>query len=342
MADRSDALTEAVQSARAAGQRVSILGSGSKGFLTSTDADTGSRILSTSEHEGIEDYRPDELVVTVRTGTALRTLRQSLAREGQMLAFEPPEYRGLGTVGGAVAAGLAGPGRPWRGAVRDAVLGITLINGLGERLTFGGQVMKNVAGFDVSRLQAGAFGIFGVLLRVSLRVIPLPQAERTCVLELDRAAGHAWMVRMAALPLPITAACWLDGRLHVRLSGAEAAVQRAAGHIGGDTSADTGFWAALRDQSLPFFREGDLACRYVAPATPLAKADALIDWNGAWRWARAEGPDGFRPFGSGFARHRCRDAGGNAVLAKYQQRLKLAFDPDNLFNAELTNADVAA
>jgi len=342
--DRSDILVEAVRSARAAGQRVQILGSGSKGFLASADPDPGSRILSTGEHEGIEDYRPDELVVTVRSGTPLKTLRQTLARQGQMLGFEPPEYQGLGTIGGAVASGLSGPGRPWRGAVRDAVLGVTLVNGLGERVAFGGQVMKNVAGFDVARLQTGAFGMFGVLLGISLRVIPLPPAERTCVLELDQAGAHAWMVRMAALPLPVTASCWFEGRLHVRLSGAEAAVRRAAGLVGGEAS-DPAFWTALRDQTLPWFREDGLACRYVPSAMPVMAADELIDWNGAWRWARlkGEGPaDGFRPFGPGFARFRCRDAGGNRVLAGFQQRLKRAFDPDGLFNPELTDADIAA
>ncbi len=345
MTDRSDALTEAVQNARTAGQRVLIMGSGSKRFLTRADTDPGDRILSTEEHTGIEDYRKDELVVTVRSGTPLRTLRQVLGREGQMLAFEPPEFQGLGTVGGAVAAGLPGPGRPWRGSVRDSVLGVEMINGYGERLVFGGQVMKNVAGFDVSRLQSGAFGIFGVLLRVSLKVIPVPQTERSCVLALDREAAHQWMIRMSALPVPITAACWLDGQLHVRLSGAEPAVVRAARHVGGEQSADDGFWTALRDQTLPFFRSIGVACRYVPPAAALLDTDELIDWNGARRWTQRspdQVPAGYRRFGPGYARDRCRDAGGNRAVAEYQHRLKQAFDPDSLFNAELTDADVAA
>lgn len=345
MTDRRDVLTAAVRSARADRQRVLILGSGSKRFLTCSDADPASRLLSTEEHTGIVDYRPNELVVTARSGTPLKTLRQVLAREGQMLAFEPPEFQGLGTIGGAVAAGLAGPGRPWRGSVRDAVLGVEMINGLGEHLVFGGQVMKNVAGFDVARLQAGAFGTLGLLLEISLKVVPLPQAERTCVLALDRLAAHEWMIRMSALPMPITGACWLDGQLHVRLSGAEPAVMEAARLVGGERAGGDGVWSALRDHTLPFFRAGGTACRHVAPAAALTEADQLIDWNGARRWTRLDGDLSaafFQPFADGFARYRCRDAGGNRLIAGYQGRLKQAFDPDNLFNTELTDADVTA
>ena len=174
--DLSEAFLQAVANARADGQRLSIVGSGSKSALTGDANSAEARLLSTVEHRGIVDYRPDELVVTVRTGTPLRELNQTLAREGQMLGCEPPEFRGLGTVGGVVAAGLAGPGRVWRGGVRDTVLGVEMINGQAERLRFGGQVMKNVAGFDISRLQAGAFGMLGLLLEVSLKVLPQPQA----------------------------------------------------------------------------------------------------------------------------------------------------------------------
>lgn len=344
MSDRSDILLEAIRRARADGQRMLISGSGSKRFLTRGAVEADGRMLSTEEHSGIEDYRADELVVTVRSGTPLNELRQTLAREGQMLAFEPPEFHGLGTIGGAVAAGLSGPGRPWRGAVRDSVLGVEMINGLGERLRFGGQVMKNVAGFDVSRLQAGAFGMFGVLLSVSLKVMPIPHAEQTCVLALDRKEAHARMILLGGQPLPVTGAAWWDGQLLVRLSGAESAVMNAARHLGGERSGDGSAWAALRDQTLPVFRDG-AACRQAPPAAPVAEHDRLIEWNGARRWARLEaaGPQSdYRPFGAGYARFRCRDAGGDRVLASYQQRLKQAFDPDNLFNGELTDADVAA
>jgi glycolate oxidase FAD binding subunit len=341
LSDQGDRLVDAVLSARSEGRSVDIIGSGSKEFLVRTpEREPAGRLLSTSEHTGIIDYRPDELVVTARTGTRLKDLRQTLAREGQMLPFEAPEFRGLGTLGGAVAAGLAGPGRPWRGAVRDSVLGVVMINGLGERLTFGGQVMKNVAGFDVSRLQAGAFGMFGVLLEVSLKVLPLPQSEETRVLELGAASALTRLLAWSRRPVPVSATAWHAGRLHVRLSGAAPAVQNAAAEIGGETD-DGGFWVGLRDHALPFFRAGETACRAAAPAAALLDADQLVEWNGARRWTRAK-REPFQPFGAGYARHRCRDAGGDAVLAKYQQRLKQAFDPDGIFNPELTHADLAA
>ena len=343
MSDQSEAFLQAVMSARTERQKLSIVGSGSKSALTGDQNSAEARLLSTVEHTGIVDYRPAELVVTVRTGTTLKELNQTLAREGQMLGCEPPEYRGLGTVGGAVASGIAGPGRAWRGGVRDSVLGVQMINGLGERLNFGGQVMKNVAGFDVSRLQAGAFGMLGLLLEVSLKVLPLPQAEQTLCLELGAEEAHASMLKWALRPSPITATAWLDGILWVRLSGAEAAVNETAARFGGDLQLDNDFWPALRDQSLPFFRAGTVACRHLPPAAPLHVADGVIEWNGARRWSAAGGEvDGYRTFAEGYGRYRCRDGGGDATLADYQARIKAAFDPDNLFNPELTDADVAA
>ncbi len=343
MKDLSDEFVQAVAGARAAGQKLSIIGTGSKASLSGDPDSAEGRLLSTVEHSGIVDYRPDELVVTVRSGTPLKELSQALAREGQMLGCEPPEYRGLGTVGGAVASGIAGPGRAWRGGVRDAVLGVRMINGLAEPLNFGGQVMKNVAGFDVSRLQVGAFGMLGLLLEVSLKVLPLPQTERTLCLELAAPDAHGRMLEWARQPHPITATAWFDGLLWVRLSGAEAAVNQAAAAFGGELQPDNAFWQALRDHSLPFFRNGVSACCHLPPASPLRAEDRLIEWNGARRWSDAEtGAAGYRNFADGYARHRCRDGGGDAAIAAYQARIKAAFDPDNLFNPELTHADLAA
>jgi glycolate oxidase FAD binding subunit len=279
----------------------------------------------------------------VRTGTSLRELSQTLAQEGQMLGFEPPEFRGLGTVGGAVASGLAGPGRPSRGGVRDAVLGVQMINGLGERLRFGGQVMKNVAGFDVSRLQVGAFGMLGLLLEVSLKVLPRPQAEATLRLELGVVEAHERMRAWARQPHPITATAWLENGLWVRLSGAESAVNQTAELLGGERQPDNGFWPALRDHGLPLFRQAPLRCRLLPPAADVLDADDLIEWQGARRWSVSGGEAGvFRSFGADYARHRCRAGGGDERIAGYQAKLKAAFDPDSLFNPELTDADVAA
>ncbi|MCZ6644063.1 MAG: glycolate oxidase subunit GlcE, partial [Gammaproteobacteria bacterium] len=226
--DRKDRLIESVVEAFAARLSLQIVGSSSKVFLTEPTTLDGhanpGRLLSLAEHSGVTEYVPEELVVTARAGTTLKALEQQLAREGQMLPFEPPRFAGSGTLGGAVASGLSGPGRPWYGALRDAVLGVEMINGRGEFLRFGGQVMKNVAGYDVSRLQAGAFGALGVLLSVSIKTLPKPATELTCIFELAADAALEKLRAWARLPLPITATCYVDNQLSVRLSGSEAAV----------------------------------------------------------------------------------------------------------------------
>lgn len=346
--DRTEALLDAVKSARGDAREVTIGGTGSKSFLTRTaDSDIRGRLLTTVEHSGIVDYQPGELVVTARSGTPLKELRATLAREGQVLAFEPPEFKGLGTIGGAVACGLAGPGRPWRGGVRDAVLGVVMINGLGQRLSFGGQVMKNVAGFDVSRLQAGAYGIFGLLLEVSLRVMPAPAAEHTRILEAEPVEALARMRRWSRLPLPITATAYETGQLRVRLSGAETAIEDAGRRIGGDLEGGGNYWSELRDHAGGFFKAGPdaggVACRHVAPAAPHVQGDVLVEWNGSRRWSLVNmASEGSVPFGPGYAAALCRYAGGNENVAEYQRRLKAAFDPDGLFNPEICRADVAS
>jgi glycolate oxidase FAD binding subunit len=339
--DRAENLADAVRSARAAGDAVVIAGSGSKSFLASPASNLGGRLLSTEEHAGIVDYRPEELVVTVRAGTPLKALRQTLAREGQMLGFEPPEFRGLGTLGGAVAAGLSGPGRPWRGSVRDAVLGVEMINGLGDRLRFGGQVMKNVAGFDLSRLQAGAFGTLGVLLAVSLRVTPLPETEETRVLTCDSEGALQRMRSWARQPLAITATAFEAGELRARISGSAAAVKETAGRIGGDREPGDEYWTGLKNQTLPFFRNaGRLAVRHPPPGSPTSDQAGLVEWSGGRRWY-ADGARG-TPFDGTYAAHRCGGGGGDEVIAEYQRRLKAAFDPDGILNGEIFGADVAA
>ena len=345
--DLSDALLDAIAGARADRIAVAIAGSGSKAFLARVpDVEPQGRLLSTVEHCGIIDYRPDELVVRVRCGTPIRSLQQALAKEGQMLAFEPPEFRGLGTIGGAVASGLAGPGRPWRGGVRDALLGVVMINGLGQRLVFGGQVMKNVAGFDVSRLQAGAFGAFGLLLEVSLRVLPVPAFEETRLLEVDFAEALGLMRRWARTPLPVSATSLENGQLRIRLSGAEPAVLTAGKLLGGEVLRDADYWSRVRDHKLDFFRQGNIVgVRQLAPATPLDAADGLVEWSGARRWRHVDAASsvaGLIPFDAGYAHTLCHQAGGDPLLGSYQRKLKAAFDPDNLFNPEICHADVTA
>ena len=344
----SEELTEAVRKAREEGVSVSVLGSGSKTFLVeSVEPASEGRLLSTVEHCGVIEYRPEELVITARAGTPLKEIAQLLARERQMLPFEPPQFRGQGTLGGAVACGLAGPGRPWRGSVRDSVLGVVMVNGRAERLKFGGQVVKNVAGFDLSRLQAGAYGALGLLLDISVRVVPQPPMEATRSLEMGGDDALAHMRRWARLPLPITATCYLDGRLLVRLSGPQSAVLAAQSRIGGEAPAETAIWERLRDQELPLFRSAQpLLLRTPAPSAPLQETDRLIEWSGARRWgSRSEGAaiepmQGARVFGAGYAGRVWQPK--DPVAGRYHQRLKQAFDPDNLFNPELCRADIAA
>lgn len=355
--DLSGALREAV--ARCAAERgsLAIVGSGSKSFLTrgvgAVPADAGGRLLSVAEHCGIIDYRPEELVLTARTGTPLREVERVLDQAGQYLPFEPPKFHGGGTLGGAVAAGIAGPGRPWRGAVRDALLGVELVNGRGEILRFGGQVMKNVAGYDVSRLQAGAFGTLGVLLAVSVKVLPQPSVERTRIFELSPAEALTCCRAWARRPHPISATCYYQGQLRVRLSGAETAVAQAAAQLGGEDDAGSGFWPALRDQRLEFFAEPGLWRTSVPPAAALPADDCLTTWGGAERWWRPEDAASAQPQAAAQGGH-ARPFDGTFGLragphlsgpeARLSERLRQAFDPDRVFNRNLTStaeADLA-
>jgi len=342
--DQSEALADAIRRAVSERQPMTVIGSGSKSFLVPEGGRRRTVLLSVGEHQGIIDYRPDELVVTVRAGTRLSELTQALARENQMLPFDPPEFRASGTIGGAVACGLAGPGRPWRGGVRDAVLGVTLINGLGDVLRFGGRVVKNVAGYDVSRLQTGAFGTLGVLLDVSLKVVPRPVLEQTLTFPLAAAEAVTTMRAWCRQPLPLTGLCHVDGTLRARLSGAEAAVLAAARRIGGDPGQGV-YWQQLRDHELAFFRAaGALRLLQPAPALPPPNGlQELIDWAGGRRWQFSEQPiDGALTFGPGYARDVCTAAASAPLVGEYQRRLRGVFDPHGLFNPELGDADVAA
>lgn len=351
--DQTDVLIAAVAQAAADGQAISIVGSGSKSFLLpgTAAAATGSsgRLLNVSEHQGIIEYRPDELVITARAGTSLKAIKQTLQRENQMLPFEPPSFRDQGTLGGALAAGLSGSSRPWRGSLRDAVLGVRLINGQGELLRFGGSVVKNVAGYDVSRLQAGAYGTLGVLLDISIRVIPAPRMQQTQVFAMSAQDALTQMRAWARQPLPISGLCHLDNTLSVRLQGAESAVRSAAAKLGGEPSPDADFWSRIDNHQQPFFQgEGTLLRQRPPPAQPLPENwCGLIEWAGAQRWqyqtdSSSQPASGWVPFDHRFARAQCQCPGGNKLLGDYQQRLRRAFDPEQLFNPELGHADSAA
>lgn len=362
--DISAELAERVQQAYNQDQPVSIAGSGSKAFI-GREPNPESIRLDLTPHSGILDYEPAELVLTARAGTPLAEIEGLLAAQGQMLPFEPPQFQGqeggTGTLGGAVATGLSGPARPWQGAVRDAVLGVRLINGQGQILKFGGQVMKNVAGYDVSRLMAGAFGTLGVLLDISVRVVPMPRAQQTQIVTTTAEEALARFAEWNQTALPITGATFADGQLSVRLGGAESAVHKAVLRIGGDMLAETDathYWRDLRDHRLDFFQPDDntpietdlwrVAVPLTTPIDALLSTRQFIDWGGQQRWLRL--PSGqataFRALVAQLNGHatlfrpaKSKPAGIERFqplpppLLALHQRIKKAMDPKGIFNA---------
>lgn len=309
-------------------------------------------LLATTPYAGIIDYEPTELVITARCGTPLAEIEATLAEQHQMLAFEPPCFGQQATVGGMVAAGLSGPRRQASGAVRDFVLGAVLMDGKGEVLHFGGQVMKNVAGYDVSRLLAGSLGTLGLILEVSLKVLPQPARRTTRRFETSEAQALQWLNQWGSQPLPISASAWHAGLLTVRLEGATAAVDSAQQKLGGEAVAeqeDDAFWSALREQTEPFFSGQQDLWRLSVPSTaaPLALPGAqLIEWGGAQRWLRTGSghPDAaairsaVAAVGGHAALWRSSDKSSGAfhplapAVAAIHRRLKASFDPAGIFN----------
>jgi len=338
-----DTLIERIRAAHENASPLIIQGGGSKTFYGSADE---GEVLSTRWLTGVVDYQPKELVLTARAGTPLAEIESLLAEQNQMLAFEPPHFGGSATLGGCIAAGLSGPRRPYAGAARDFVLGVRMIDGTGQPLRFGGQVIKNVAGYDVSRLMVGALGTLGLLTEVSLKVLPKPATETTLQFELDEAAAIQKMNQWAGQPLPLSATSWHAGLLTVRLSGAASAVQAAQARLGGDALNDAAaFWQRLRDQSTPFFDKRPLWRLAVKPTTPpLNLGDAQwIEWGGAVRWLARDLP-------VKILREAAKTAGGHATLfrgdtpldgafaplspalATLHRNLKQRFDPRGIFN----------
>jgi glycolate oxidase FAD binding subunit len=355
-----------VLAARSDNRPLAIRGGGTKDFYGGPI--TGHN-LDVRSLRGISSYEPSELVITARSGTPLSELEAALAEKGQCLPFEPPRY-GVGavgsslqtivpvggTLGGMVAAGLAGPGRANAGSVRDYVLGATLLNGLGEVLSFGGQVMKNVAGYDVSRVLAGSMGILGVICEVSLKVLPKVPATATLRFELDEATAIHQMNVWGGQPLPITAAAFWQGALVLRLGGAGKAVEAAVRQLGGDLIEDdlaASFWTGLRDQTDEYFlgaqralASGAALWRLSVPATtaPLPiRGEQLIEWGGAQRWWVTHTPAAqLREMAARVGGHatlfRAKDKAAGVFtplappLERIHRDLKKAFDPDGVFN----------
>jgi glycolate oxidase FAD binding subunit len=315
-----DALIERIRAAYRDDTPLIIHGGGSKTFYGGADE---GEVLATRKLAGVVDYQPKELVLTARAGTPLADIEALLAEQGQMLAFEPPHFGGGATLGGCVAAGLSGPRRPYAGAVRDYVLGVRVIDGTGQLLRFGGQVIKNVAGYDVSRLMAGALGTLGVLTEISLKVLPRPAAELTLQFERSETEAIRTMNQWAALPLPLSASSWHADLLTVRLSGATSAVHGAYVKLGGEPLDDAdAFWQRLRDQTTPFFDKRPLWRLAVKPTTPPLNlgADQWIEWGGAVRWLASTLP-------ATRLRETAHAAGGHATLFRGQAPVDGAFAP---------------
>ena len=366
MADAALArLVDQVQTASSQGGRLNIVGGNTKAFY-GEPVDAEAQTLDLRGLAGISSYEPSELVCTARAGTPLAELEAALAEKGQCLPFEPPRFASTGpfdlaappggTVGGMVCAGLAGPARAAVGGVRDYVLGVTLLNGRAEVLSFGGTVMKNVAGYDVSRAIAGSMGMLGVLCEVSLKVLPVAPASATLRLEMDQATALARLNEWGGQPLPLNASAWWDGMLVLRLSGASAAVRAAHDRLGGeviDTALAAGFWQGLRDHSDEFFLGAAravaggaglwrLSLPQTAPPLPLP-GEQLLEWGGAQRWLCTSLPatrvrEAAASLGGHATLFRGKDKSAGAFtplkppLDRIHRNLKAAFDPDGLFN----------
>ena len=342
--DRAHDFSERIRAAAADGTPLQMVGGGSKTWFGRASA---GEVFAVSGHAGILDYEPRELVIRARAGTPLAEIEATLAQAGQSLPFEPPAFGASATLGGTLACGLSGPARPYVGAARDHVLGARIVNGRGEVLSFGGQVMKNVAGYDVSRLMVGGLGTLGLLLDVSLKVLPRPERHVTLVKDCNPRDAVAAMNGWAGKPLPLSATCFDGNRLLVRLSGSEAAVQQAAQRLGGDAwpEADR-FWVDLREHRLAFFAgEGPLWRLAVPSAVPPLDLPGkwLIEWGGGQRWLVADlEPERVRAAARAVGGHATLFRGGDrtgevfqplapALLAVHQ-RLKQAFDPAGIFN----------
>jgi glycolate oxidase FAD binding subunit len=351
-----DPLVERIRAAAKHGTPLRIRGGGSKDFY---GEDAVGEPLDTRALAGITSYEPTELVISAYAGTPLAQLESVLAERGQCLPFEPPHFAGAATVGGMVATGLSGPARASAGAVRDYVLGLTLVNGQGELLTFGGQVMKNVAGYDVSRVVTGSLGTLGLIVEVSLKVLPVAPGEATLKFEMGQQQALQKLAEWGGQPLPLNASCWVEDNgvatLFLRLRGALAAVDSACRTLGGErlenerVAAD---WELCRNQRLPWFEErGErelwrLSVPQTAPMLELPEPP-LVEWHGGQRWVRVE------PSAGAMLREIAAGAGGHATLFaaaahaapsaprftplappldRIHRELKRQFDPKGIFN----------
>lgn len=355
MPDMSQKLIEQVKTAITDKTPLRIEGGATKNSLGRL-TEEAANIISTREHSGVIDYKPVELIMTVRGGTSVAEIDVELAKNNQILACDPRRYGGQATIGGSLATDQSGHARPWYGSLRDHVLGIKLINGHGEHLRFGGQVMKNVAGYDVSRLQAGAMGTFGVITEVSFKVLPKPEMSTSVCLTTDANQALLVMNKLARTAKPITAASWIDGQVYIRLEGASKAVDATVQQWQSeyDTSifpnkeADS-FWQSIREHEHDFYSGTEAEIPLwkfsvnAAAQHTLTDADWVFNWCGSQRWLTGEYSleelneyaktmKGTVQHYSGGNRQQELAILDNAMLKPLMTKLKRSFDPENIFN----------
>ncbi len=344
MKEKINAIQDQLVDAIAQRSPLKITGGDSKSFL---GRETIGSVVNMSTYSGIISYEPTELYITARAGTLLSEINQVLAEHRQMLAFEPPQINDKTTIGGVIATGLSGPRRPYSGSVRDHVLGIRCINGLGKDMTFGGQVMKNVAGYDLSRLMTGAFGTLGIILEISLSVMPQPAFEMTCRRQLSASVALAKMLELSRQAMPISASCYDGNELFIRLSGNKKVVKETSTIIAfDDYEQGPAFWNHLRDYKMPFFNSDTNIWRLSVPVTAnlhCGQDPFIIEWGGSLYWLNSK-----RPAREMF--NIAHKMGGSAMLLhgnvegqdvfhpltdamlSLHKRLKNAFDPHGILN----------
>lgn len=352
--DLSKIIQEQISEAYQISSPLVIMANGNKSFYGHTSEGTP---LVVSQHSGIINYEPTELVLTARAGTPLNEIEALLDKHDQQLAFEPPHFQKEAdpgeqqpaTLGGTIACGLSGPARANNGAARDFVLGCEIINGKGEQLKFGGQVMKNVAGYDIARLICGSLGTLGVILNVSLKVLPKPETEKSLSFTVSRKQAYQKLNQWNSKPYPITASCYYDGQLTVRLAGNTQAVKATQSKLGGDSlNNSTRFWQAVKEQQHPFFKTDNALWRIsIKPCANINidtdKLGWLTEWHGALHWIKTNTP-------AKILRQQIENLGGHATLFRnphsqdeifhpspeplfvLQQNIKKAFDPKNILN----------
>lgn len=350
--DISKDIQQQVEQALADKKALNICAGNSKQFY---GREASGEVLDMSQHSGVVNYEPTELVITLRAGSNLKEVEQILAAENQMFGFEPPAFSDSATIGGTVACNFSGPRRAFAGSVRDFVLGSRIINGKAESLHFGGEVMKNVAGYDVSRLMCGAMGTLGALLEVSLKVLPKPETDITLLHELTAEQSLEKVHQLARQSLPVSATCFDDNGLRIRLSGTQAAVQAAQKLLGGDdVTSENNYWQQLKEQQLNFFKtDVDLWRLSVVSNAPILalQGKTLYEWNGAQRWLISdEKPEVIREIAAQHSGHALRFKHNNSQqpvfhpldsgVLKLHRQLKRAFDPENIFNPGRMYAEI--